>query len=346
VDIVTKHSALLAWGLVAATLFSANPGGAAEPAQQSAAVAPQAKESPDNAAEPVRRSARLREGDEFWQLSTRHLCGATSEVARAIIVHQYEPANGQSSWKTSSLDEFIPSERECATVFFVHGNRESADLAVSQGWQLYDALAISDSVPFRLVVWSWPSEQMRGQLRDVRSKAARAGDEAYYFGWLLRKHSSTSKIGIVGYSLGAKIVTGGLHLAAGGELDGQTLDGQPPDAQNYGVVLAAAAAHNHWLMPDSRHGKALEQVDQLFNLYNSCDPVLKRYRLIDPCEKPVALGYTGIAPASLGPYADRVEQRDAASAIGKTHDESAYLYSGMTRDELRRYLLPALPAAK
>lgn len=283
---------------------------------------------------------RLREGDEFWQLSTRHLCGAaTSEVVGAIAVHQIVWENGQTTWQASTLDAFAQDARDIVTVVFVHGNRASADEAVAQGWRVYDALAAEGAPAVRLAVWSWPSEQIRGPRRDVQSKAARAGAEAHYLGAVLRRLHTPRRVGILGYSFGAKITTGGVHLAAGGTLDGQSIESPPLGEQRFGIVLAAAAEHNHWVMPESLHGKALERVDHLFNLYNTCDPVLSRYRWIDRCERPQALGHVGIAAESLGSYADRVTQRDAATAIGRTHDFYQYAFVGMPAEELRRYLL-------
>lgn len=345
VNISSQCLALLTWALVGVTLVLSSASRAAEPAPIPVAATPSVIDSSEQAPAPEQCVTLLRDVDEFWQLSTRNLCGgATSDAVRSLAVHQYQRTDGQSSWTTRALDDFFQNERQCATVFFVHGNRVSADEAVAEGWQMYYALATNSTRPFRLVVWSWPSEQVRGPARDVRSKVARAEDEAHYFGGMLRRYDSDARVGIIGYSLGARIVTGGLHLASGGELDGESVGEPASDAPRYGVVLAAAAAHNHWLMPESRHGKALAQVDHLLNLYNSCDPVLARYRMIDRCEKPQALGYVGIAPASLGVWADRVSQRDLAPSIGKTHDENAYLYRGVTADELRRHLLP-VPAA-
>lgn len=321
--------------------------------------------------------SQLRDGDEFWQLSTRHLCGCPSpELAASIAVHQRLDADGRSAWVARSLAELFHADSERATVFYVHGNRVTADDATTNGWRLYQTLVADDSPPVRIVVWSWPSERVRGPLRDVRSKAARTEDEAYYFGWTLRQFESRQRVGVFGYSYGARVVTGGLHMAAGGELYGQTLaaggsvaatattpagakpetpeerspSDTPPDAAQvstrFGVTLVAAAEHNHWIMPSSLHGRALEPVDQLFNLYNSCDPVLARYRMIDRCERPTALGYAGISSESLGAASGKLEQRDAASTVGSTHDESVYLHYGVTPDELRRHLLPPTAATK
>jgi len=303
-------------------------------------------ESSEPSASPVPCARRLREGDEFWQLSTRHLWGcASSDLAESIAAHEYVIADKQMNWQKRSLDEFFRNDGKLATVFCVHGNRRSADDAVARGWMMYDALELSDTVPVRFVLWSWPSDRVRGLRRDISSKAARTEDDAYYFGWVLRHLHSPSRVGIAGYSFGARIVTGGLHLAAGGQLDGRSIEAPDPvpTPHSYGVVLAAGAEHNHWILPNSVHGQALENVDHFFNIYNSCDPILARYRFIDRREKPVALGFAGISPSSLGAFASRVEQRDAAPSIGRTHDSHAYLFDATTPAELRRYLLPPPP---
>lgn len=321
--------------------------GAAVAHEVSASLDLTTSSSPSDAKSDLAKSAaeaqepRLREGDEFWQISSRGLgCGVGADELAGLVVHQYDVA--KSAWNERDWDAFHAREANRRTVFYVHGNRVHANLAVSNGWQLYDALRASAEQPLRMVVWSWPSEQIRGPLRDVRAKADRAMDDTYRFGAVLARLPADTPVSIVGYSYGARVVTGGLHLAAGGQLDGRSLRDLPPrdPPMQARIILLGAAEHHHWLQPSSAHGRALSQVEHLLNVYNSCDPALERYRFVDKCERPAALGYCGISLESLGELAPRVEQRDGAWSIGRTHDEGAYRQRGVTAADWKRLVQP------
>ena len=101
------------------------------------------------------------------------------------------------------------------------------------------------------------------------------------------------------------------------------------------AVVIAAAVNSDWILPGSRHGEALALVDRMLVVYNSCDPVLKRYRLIADSRSATALGYTGLVCSDrLGEAAERIEQIDAAPWVGKTHDLDARTRSTVLMNEM------------
>ena len=51
--------------------------------------------------------------------------------------------------------------------------------------------------------------------------------------------------------------------------------------------MLAAALHNYWLRPGGYHDLAVSHIDYLLNLYNCCDPVLKRYPLLYKGSRPM-----------------------------------------------------------
>ena len=77
---------------------------------------------------------------------------------------------------------------------------------------------VDDATPIRFVIWSWPSAQVRGQLRDVRTKANRTELAGYCLAWVLTHLPETQQVSLLGYSFGARIATGAMHLVGGGEL--------------------------------------------------------------------------------------------------------------------------------
>jgi hypothetical protein len=226
---------------------------------------------------------------------------------------------------------------------YVHGNRIEWSEAFRMGMQAYRSLARSeqDAAPMRFVIWSWPSSQICGPLRDVRVKAARTDPQSVFLAQFLSQLPETERVGLLGFSYGARIICGALHVLGGGRLGGWSL----PDREDAGpcgarAVLFAAAANNYWLSPGSHHGRCLTQVDRLYNFYNPCDSVLRIYPRLDRRSRAGALGYTGLRlTRSLGENAERYEQRNVSGYVGRSHDEQRYLCSlSIMRDAATRLL--------
>jgi pimeloyl-ACP methyl ester carboxylesterase len=185
--------------------------------------------------------------------------------------------------------------------------------------------------PVRFVVWSWPSDQIHGQVRDVRAKAARTNGEAFYLAWFMSQLDPGASANVLGYSFGARVATGALHLLGGGELAGRTLPTGPTPRVR--VALLAAAVHSHWLQPGACHGAALSQMDRLLIQYNSCDPYLKHYQFIEKHARPAALGYLGMRADEAASV--WLEQRDVCAIVGKSHAQIRYFTSCTLTREIR-----------
>jgi len=285
----------------------------------------------------------LRPDDGIWLINTRGLgcsCSVSSD-GPDLRVHSYHADQG---WLPSTLDAFVAGGDERVITFVhVHGNRIDADTAVRRGWVVYHEMVrrTPDTVPLRFVIWSWPSSKIRGQLRDVRAKAARAEVESYYLAHVLSRIDPQVRVSLMGHSFGASIISGAAHLVGGGELAGLSLS---PDRCNTGLqmraVLVAAAMHNDWLLPGHYHERAVSQIDRTLLLYNSCDPYLKRYHLMWRRGRPKALGYAGLACIEhLGEAGERVRQMDVGAYIGRAHGWMDYLCAPQLVDTAARYVL-------
>jgi hypothetical protein len=206
-------------------------------------------------------------------------------------------------------------------VVYVHGNRVDSHEAAGEGRYVYRLLTsqIDDPISVRFVIWSWPSAQVQGQLRDVRVKAERTDLGGYCLGWFLSQLPEQQRVSLLGYSFGARIATGAMHLVGGGELAGRALTRHASAGPRAHVVLLAAALHNNWLHPGCYHGQALAHIDYLLNLYDCCDPVLKRYPLLYKGSRTQALGFTGMHTGGLGPIASSIEQRDVCDVVERSH---------------------------
>jgi len=292
---------------------------------------------------------RVREQDQIWLVSTRCLgCPSDGPEMPAWQLWQYENA----TWQPRTTAEFYAADSaDLVTPFYIHGNRIDPGVASSDGLAVYFQMAgkFDDEPPVRFVIWSWPSSQIHGPLRDVRSKAARSDVDAYYLGRFLAGMNPDVRTGLIGYSYGARIACGALHLLGGGTQIGLAIE--PGPRPHVRVAMWAAGEHDHWLLPGHYHGQALHEAERWFITYNCCDPVLMRYRFVDPCEHPAALGYSGFAGRYLLPpdLDARIEEVNVTNIVGGTHDMRAYLYSlyiqNRTRDYALWHELPPLPIA-
>ena len=300
------------------------------PAESLATAGPPAQKpsGSDSAADNAART-----DDSIWMISTRHLgcpCG-DKQVEPDFHWLRYDWGSGWQETNSSAWEE--AEQPGMTTVVYVHGNRVAGGEAGQRGLAAYRALlrTAPDSRPIRFVVWSWPSDKLRGPRpkRDARAKAARTPCESFYLACFLSRLDPDTPLSLMGYSFGARIVSGALHLAGGGTLSSLQLP-EPwrRPAHSVRVAILAAAMNNDWWRPSHCHGQTWSAVDRLSLQYNSCDPVLRFYPRLDRRQRAQALGYTGFCwAASLGDEAWRLEQRNVCCQIGKTHDELAYFAS-------------------
>lgn len=282
---------------------------------------------------------RVRPQDEVWVISSRHLgwpeCG---DNAPALKYWRWDC--GHDKWMKVTASEFQDGDSATvATVMYAHGNRIDSWQAIDLGWYTYDAIVRQggNARPVRYVMYSWPSTRWCGsQIDDLRGKANRTNAEAYYLAHVLASIREDVPVGLIGFSYGARVISGALHVTAGGQICGNSLPENMPSRNNIRSVLMAGALHNYWMWPGCFHGKALESTDRMLILANSCDNVLRRYHWLFKGERPQALGMTGLS------WCDRtgcVQELDCCCCVGKTHDSLAYLNSHNLAELTRKYVL-------
>jgi len=267
--------------------------------------------------------------DRIWLLSTRGLVSRASQVDLNEPNFEISLLNSNKRFETRGFDEFFDAiSQRRRSVIYVHGNRFSAEDAITRGCWVHANIAIRDvNAPLDWIIWSWESDKNGILVRDARLKANRTEGQGIYLAWLLRKQAKHGNpTTLIGYSFGGRIVTGALHAAAGGELGGVSLEGEPALGAPFNAVLIAPAIDSLWLDDRGYHHLATQNLDRLTLLYNRRDAVLKRYWLIDRVQGRLALGYTG--PRSFAPRFDGsslpVLSRDCSDSIGVKHDELYY----------------------
>lgn len=290
----------------------------------------QAAPEPASAASRNASNGNPADDHQMWLVSTRQLPTAPRGKNGAPQVRRYQ---AQSGWQDSSIDELLAAEQpSAATCVLVHGNHTDRQLAVSKGFEVYRTLVRGAKAgqPVRLVVWSWPSDQIPGSFReDARIKARRTNIEAFYLANFLDRLRGQNPVSLVGYSFGARVITGSLHLLGGGTLANRRLEPRSGIARPpmYAILLAAAV-DREWLLEGRPHGRALSAVERMVVLVNPQDRVLRWYRFVAPGEGGEALGSKGL-PGSLRSRFDREKlvQVNVANAVGNRHGWTNYLGS-------------------
>lgn len=245
----------------------------------------------------------------WWLVNTRDVdCCENRGVPR---FHRHDcdglhPASADAFFSSLRADDIL--------VIYVHGNRIDEQYALQRG-RAYDKILsdYGDGPHIKFLVWSWPADRIKGQIRDIRVKAARTDCEARILADFLGQVPPHVRLSLIGFSYGARIISGALHL-----------QGRYRAGLNARVAMLAAAVHSEWLAPGAEHGRAMLETNRLLLICNSCDRVLKRYRVVEKRGRPTALGYTGIdyrLPAGGG----TLKQVDVCCRVGKRHDECRYL---------------------
>jgi hypothetical protein len=272
----------------------------------------------------------IRQQDEIWLVNVRPLCGScdAEAMAKDIQVEAYV-ASGDGDrrcWQSADMGRLAAGSPSVPTVIFVHGNQISPGDAKQEGLALYRRMvrAGSSPTPIRYVIFSWPSSKISGLLRDVRVKALRTRPAGCQLAWLIDQLPGDEPLELIGFSYGARIITGALHILGGGDLGGLALaTRQHPDRQPMNAVLFAAALNSDWLCPGHYHGLAMSQVDRMMLLNNCSDLAMEYYRFSTTCGNPQALGLCG--PTCIDAAgAAKIRQRDLSRYVDQ-HDLMSYI---------------------
>jgi hypothetical protein len=348
-----RASKVCGWAIIVVALAASLAPRPAVSATSSEAVKAEASSAaiPDSAsppAAPITESTRpanchvIRAHDQVWLISTRGLGCPDGSSAPGLRFWQ---SNGSGGWTDSSLAAFLAADDPAIpTEFYVHGNFEDFDETAQRGLALYGRLVAQapDSRPFRFVIWSWPTDRGKHPLQLTREHAHRADGEAYYLGWLIDRMDRRVQVGLIGYSLGSRVVTGAVHLLGGGQLIGLSLNLDAKAVRpTVRVALVAAAEDCDWLSPGRPNGEAIGLVEKMLLLNNGCDSVLKKYPHMERCSRAEALGYVGVCG-----HLDmqKIVQIDVCCAVGTVHEWSRFFYNDSLIADMLPYLF--LDAAK
>jgi hypothetical protein len=275
----------------------------------------------------------IRLGDEIVVVNTRSVCGCgNGELLRkGIKFENYAVCDevGNRRWQSSNLDSFLAFDASVPTIFFIHGNQITPGDAKNEGLSVYRKMILQDphAPRIRFAVFSWPSSRVGGLLRDVREKAARTEPAGYHLAWLLNQMPADAPVSLIGFSFGARIITGGLHVLAGGSLGGSLSLGERANTHRAPVnaVLMAAANHSYWLAEGQHHGRAMSQVDRMLLINNCQDRAMRYYDMLVPGRGgPQAMGLRGPTRIS-SKDSGKIYNRDVSRYVGSSHELMDYI---------------------
>jgi hypothetical protein len=310
--------------------------------------APVVGEAFDPSGEPCAGAAA---GSELWLVSTRSLPLAGDCCVPRFAPNVFRFLCGRGFVRATLAELIADEDPERPTFIYIHGNDSDADDAAETGLDLYNRLLNSRCArPIRLIIWSWPSEEVVKCVRqDARIKACRTNIEGYFLAVFIDLLPAHIHVGVAGYSYGARVATGGLHILGGGTLEGRRIaTRRHPDRDPLRCVLMAAATDNDWLLPGRPHGRAVSQVERMVITISRIDHVLCFYPYLWGCGGPDALGVTGLINAgSLGPDAAKLAHIDVTRAVHRRHAWNNFAEAPEVMSLLRHELMhwPAAVAA-
>jgi hypothetical protein len=271
--------------------------------------------------------------DEVLLISTRGIgtvCDA-ARMDRELDCRRLAFNNeGKPTWIAYDWHNLQKSENALRqTLIYVHGNRVSVGYDAAEGIAVYESLinARAEREPVRYIIWSWPSSQIPGLIKDYQVKAVRTNPVAWQLAWFMDQLPVETPLALMGYSFGARAVSGSMHILGGGSIGNLKLDERVhPHRPATRVALMAAAFDADWLLPGEVHQKAITQIERMVVVTNHHDPAMKYFKLSTKIGSTDALGLKGIPQVDkLGTASKRIQHLDVTAEVGRSHVIYDYL---------------------
>ncbi|MEC9093652.1 MAG: hypothetical protein VX438_13145 [Planctomycetota bacterium] len=276
----------------------------------------------------------IRPGDEFWWISTRHL--PLDSCKFNLCYYRYQNSISQKS----NLQELKTSHQQNPNLInfvYIHENRADINKSEMRFWQNYNILISQapDAPPVRYIFFSWPADQIRGQIKDVKEKAVVCDYHAYYLAWFLCQIKDFNRVSLGGYSYGCRMGLDALHIAGGGSKKCRTLpESMLVKKPTFRAAFVATAMQNRCTEDEGFHRFAYATLKHITFLNNSNDQVLKAFHLLSE-NGAAAIGREGICVSQLDDGGQRLTQINACSIAGRSHKLEDYYKSEQLRQEIR-----------
>jgi len=195
----------------------------------------------------------------------------------------------------------------------------------------------------QMVYFSWPSFKPLSifAANDVNILGRQAARNGYYLAELIQHIPPECPICILGHSHGTRVASAGLHLMAGGRIQGICHPFARANGRQIRTVFAAAAVDHNWLNPGKRYDRALRSTECILNLTNCKDPALAVYPLRMPLfvKRPIgSTGLTGWDRRQLGRMGTKIRDYDVSRAVGASHLWPYYFRNNDLAMAMRNYV--------
>jgi hypothetical protein len=256
-------------------------------------------------------SVSVSKAGDTWFADTR----STTPELEPLSVKKLDNGNQSAPvWRSASLDEFIETQTpQKPLVIVVHGNWTTSAEAKKYGIA-FDRL-VEKFGEHRLLIWSWPSDQILCKIhlrKDILIKAQRADDQATHLALFLQKLKPDSKVSLIGFSFGAKLVCNTLQILSDEtELHNKLL---------IRSVLLAGALDCASLTPNGQYHQALSVTEKMLIHVNPDDETLCFYPLLVRIGGPQAIGKKGISLNGVSEeFRQKIKSVNVARQLGTEH---------------------------
>ena len=292
----------------------------------------------------------------FWFLNTRHSPQSFDHNCPRFCpdMMRFEHCQG---FRRSSFQELCAAlEPGVPVCIMVHGSFVDTPSFCRESqytWRWLRGAAMGQ--PMQMIYFHWPSYRALTPLVafDVNQLGRRGARNGYYLAELVHHLPPECPVCLIGHSHGARVISAGLHLLAGGAVQGIRHPCARANGRQIRTVLTGAAIDHDWFNPGQRYDRALCSTECLLNMTNRCDPALRIYPLRLPLlvSRPLGLiGLTRVDRRRLGVRGEKVLDYDVSAAIGVSHLWPHYFRNPRLAMLIRNYVyfpdqIPAMAAA-
>lgn len=280
----------------------------------------------------------------FWFLSTARSPQDFRKSCPTFCpsVSRYEQCHGFHGSDLAALGEGL--EPGVPVCIVIHGSFVDTASACRESvcvWKWLKSAGCGHRM--QMIYFNWPSFRPMTPLvaADVNMLGHRAARNGYYLAELIQYIPPECPICLIGHSHGTRVVASGLHLMAGGVVEGVRHPTSRAHGRSIRAVFSAAAIDHQWLCPGKKYDRALCSTECVLNLHNCVDPALRVYALRLPFVSTRPLGLTGLSGHDrrrLGGAGRRVREYDVSSEVGGRHLFPNYFNNRRLAMVIRNYV--------
>ncbi|MDR1492517.1 MAG: hypothetical protein LBT05_07335 [Planctomycetaceae bacterium] len=265
------------------------------------------------------------EQQDVWLIDLHSTSWTNASETNFERIAYYQLINNR--WVKTHAEEFFKTQNpEIPLTLFSPGYTSATSDTIEIGKKLVQLYPQNHQN--RTVFWQWSADRRFLRLsKDIRAKIPVAEASGKYLTMFLRKLKPKSKICMIGFSFGNRIICDAVQNSGDLKL-------------HIHLVLAAAATDRHWLSENSRHADVYKIAEKILILYNPDDLALKFYPFLYGSRyRPDALGRFGPCLSQI-PEKNRykIESINVNDYVGKNHRTIKYIQTPIFRQKINRYL--------